>query len=166
MTYISHKSMKPIKPVCYKKEVLEIGKGTKHKHALCILYIIDQVHKKENNMRYYQLIKNVYKPWFPGIMKHCGPSYSVIFDTPGGSSGLSKAICSSLYQGGGCRAYSKGLKKRLSYVNDEGFGYLQIRKRQIYDYDALMQWTKSCLVYRLCHMYGQYSIKIQISACK
>jgi hypothetical protein len=70
--------------------------------------------------------KNVNRPWFPGIIKHCGPSYSDIFDTPGGSSGLSRAICSALYQGGGCRAYSKGLKKRLSYVNDEGFGYLQI----------------------------------------
>jgi hypothetical protein len=69
-------------------------------------------------------------PWFPGIMKHWGPSYSFIFDMPGGISGLSTAICSALYQHGGCIAYSKGLKKRLSYVNDEGFGYLHIFKWQ------------------------------------
>lgn len=157
MTYISHKSMKPIKPVCYKKSITNWERS---KTQTCIVFLtsLTKCTRKKIIWDIIRLTKNVYKPWFPGIMKHCGPSYSVIFDTPGGSSGLSKAICSSLYQGGGCRAYSKGLKKRLSYVNDEGFGYLKIWKRHIYNYDILMQWTKSCQAYRLCHMYGQYSI--------
>jgi hypothetical protein len=70
-------------------------------------------------------VSRLYVPWFPGIIKHCGPLYCLISETPRGSSGFSNAICSGVYQAGGWRAYSKGQKKRRSYENSDGFGYLQ-----------------------------------------
>lgn len=46
--------------------------------------------------------------------------------------GLFTEICSALYEGGGWRAYSKGTKRRRSYVKADGLGYLQRDKKPLH----------------------------------
>lgn len=126
VTNVPHISLKSIKPVCNSRKGLWLWQQTSRLNKP---YCFTETKEDKKKVQEVQA-KKLYWPWFPGMTKHWGPSYCLSSCTSGGNSGLLTAICSSLYHIGGWRAYSNGRKRRFSYVNDDGLGYLYNKRKK------------------------------------